>query len=101
MTALAKDPKQRFGTVSAFANALSQVSQADMTQPFVPSYATKPLSSSQGVAVTPPSEEPSLSEVSPVMPVAGVPWTVSTASISEQSTERGKVVSRRKVVAGL
>ncbi len=42
MTALAKDPKERFGTISAFANALSQVRQADMTRPFAPSYTSKP-----------------------------------------------------------
>ena len=124
MTALAKDPRERFGTVGALANALSQVRQANMTQPFVPSYTTKPLLSSStpvlaitssssrssvqaaSTALMTPTDGLSVSPVStPVTPVTvystGVPVTLDASPVSEPATERGRVVSRRTVLAGV
>ncbi len=47
MTALAKDPKQRFGSVQAFANALEQALQPSMPLPAAQPPATVPVSTHQ------------------------------------------------------
>jgi serine/threonine protein kinase len=52
MTALAKEPKQRFGSVQAFANALAQASQSE--QPFI----VKPQSQSSESSSQPASFRP-------------------------------------------
>lgn len=66
LTALAKDPKERFGSVQAFANALEQASQPDVTtfvKPIVPKIQvareekpSKPLGKSIATPPLPPTE---------------------------------------------
>jgi serine/threonine protein kinase len=47
MTTLAKDPKQRFGSVLAFATAFEQASQVEQPEPFVPVLETTATHQSQ------------------------------------------------------
>ncbi len=60
MTALSKDPHNRFTNVQAFANALEQASQPDIptfVKPIVPWVGdTKPLENSTGTPLLPPTE---------------------------------------------
>jgi serine/threonine protein kinase len=103
LTALAKDPHQRFASIRAFANALEQASQAEQERASAPTLLNMTL-----IPPAQPAEEPPLSlfssaptlpassdkEVEPSVPVASpsenapvsaapIPDTISTPSASE------------------
>jgi hypothetical protein len=67
--AMAKDPKQRFGDTSAFANALSQAANGQLLSSTV--YVPRPLSTTSGYGIItsqPPQMEP-LQQLRPIPPV--------------------------------
>jgi WD40 repeat protein len=95
MTALAKDPQQRFKNVRAFATALEQACLsaqdspiAQESQPLLPTVAAIPPSQHIWPAVAIPSE----SQISQ-------PGVMNTSPIELQRTERG--ISRRAALVGL
>lgn len=94
-TALAKDPKQRFSSVKAFATALEQASESvELSTLAPPSHSLQPT-----VAADPPTQH-----VWPTIPAASLsrppePAVISTPSIQGERTKPG--VSRRTVLAGL
>ena len=91
MTALAKDPKQRFGSVQAFATALEQASRVafGMTPPLGQSpqpteLVTPPRQTAFVTEVVPPSSQSSQPAV-PVIPSSQSPWSPSDASLPNES----------------
>jgi serine/threonine protein kinase/uncharacterized membrane protein len=68
MTALAKDPKQRFGNIRAFANALEQASRSSEATILAPGLASSPLASTpiEARESEPPPE--SIQAKKPVLP---------------------------------
>ena len=123
LTALAKDPKQRFGSVLAFANALEQASRSTMVSPlyvptgFTPSQqASRPTESI--TPFTPVLTESIMRPQQPVPPTqmsaASNPtsgpaalWTPMSQSAAQRTVSPPKLlpapgrVSRRVVVLGL
>ncbi len=79
MTALAKEPKQRFGSVQAFANALAQASQSE--QPFI----VKPRSQTPEPRTSSQSASPRPSEQIAQVPSFPTPQPIVASSLSEAS----------------
>lgn len=101
LTALAKDPLQRFATIQAFANALEQASrlteQNSFTVPVQPSHLIPPAEqSSQGTLPT-ILATPSTSETFPQMP-----WqqSATTSARTGEITPAGSPLSRRMLLGG-
>jgi len=100
MTALAKDPKQRFASVRAFATALEQANRLGPSQPPVsPRQATPPSEPLPlTVLATPPHLTPELTTEAP-------PLNLSAQRVDAVGTERQiqpiRRLSRRTVIAGL
>jgi len=94
-TALAKDPKQRFASVKAFATALEQASEP----PEIPTLAPSSQSIESTVASLPPGQRLSspVSVSSSSQPLQ--PGVISTPSAERELSKRG--VSRRTVLASL
>jgi eukaryotic-like serine/threonine-protein kinase len=61
MTALAKDPKQRFATVHAFANALEQASQSSQSRLFLSASNESSLASPRAIPAQPSQSPPAIS----------------------------------------
>ncbi len=83
MTALAKDPKQRFGSLRAFANAFEQACQAEApvavpTQFARPSGLTSQPLAAPSSALTPPQAAPSSAALTP--PVSHTPSSAQGTS---------------------
>jgi serine/threonine protein kinase len=78
LTALAKDPKERFGSVRAFANALEQANKAEPPILFAPTLITPPapppvpptFAPASALPLMPPASEPA--SVPPTMPLPTV-----------------------------
>ena len=89
MTALAKEPKQRFGSVQAFANALAQASQSE--QPFI----VKPRSQTPEPRTSSQSASPRSSEQIAQVPSFPTPQPIVASSLSEISANnnQGQVIS--------
>ena len=89
MTALAKEPKQRFGSVLAFANALAQASQSE--QPFI----VKPRSQTPEPQTSSQSASPRPSEQIAQVPSFPTPQPIVASSLSEASAynNQGQVIS--------
>ena len=79
MTALAKEPKQRFGSVQAFANALAQASQSE--QPFI----VKPRSQTPEPRTSSQSASPRPSEQIAQVPSFPTPQPIVASPLSEAS----------------
>ncbi len=100
MTALAKDPKQRFASIRAFATALEQASRLGPSQPPVsPRQVTSPSEPLPlTVLATPPHRTPELTTEAP-------PPNLSSQRVEAVGTERPiqpiRRLSRRTVIAGL
>ena len=86
MTALAKEPKQRFGSVQAFANALAQASQSE--QPFI----VKPRSQTPEPRTSSQSASPRPSEQIAQVSSFPTPQPVSLSGASAHNNE-GQVIS--------
>ena len=106
LTALAKDPKQRFGSVQAFARALEQASQgtlpAEQSRPADPAYARVPLALIATVPAVQPQQAVELSTnditVSDRLTPAStlVPQTPPAAQTADKPT-----LSRRTMLVGV
>ena len=90
MTALAKDPKQRFGSVLAFANAIEQASQVKQPEPELESVPVVPVSETTDTS----QSQQSAGMATPIIPfpqqviVGKVPAdTSSRQTVSEVSTD--------------
>ena len=84
MTALAKEPKQRFGSVQAFANALAQASQSE--QPFI----VKPRSQTPEPRTSSQSASPRPSEQIAQVPSFPTPQPIVASSLSEASANNNQ-----------
>jgi serine/threonine protein kinase len=97
MTALAKEPKQRFGSVQAFANALQQASQSEQPSMVKPrSEIPEPRTNSQSSSPRPPellAQTPSISTPQPQ------PIVVSSSSEISAYNSEGQVISDMQPVS--
>src|SRR6266566_4344524 len=96
MTALAKEPKQRFGSVQAFANALQQASQSEQPSMVKPrSEIPEPRTNSQSSSPRPPellAQTPSISTPQP-------PIVFSSSSEISAYNSEGQVISDMQPVS--
>jgi eukaryotic-like serine/threonine-protein kinase len=76
MTALAKDPKARFATIHAFANALGQAHLAEQALGSAPTILTTPNKPASTMQPVPEVAPASPSPAHPVAPEKGREWTV-------------------------
>ena len=98
LTALAKDPKQRFGSVQAFANALEQACQPMQGSPFI----LQGQSSSSTGSAMPPSRHIGSADVAVTSNKPTQPSIMPTVpSISQASTHRFSQPIVLLILAGL
>ena len=113
LTTLAKDPKQRFGSVRAFATALEQAAQMALLDPMVPPFGVLPgqplqppvvndLSgrSSQPIQVDLPLS-PSPQRDAPTIPPSQYPPFTGAVPSSDEPRPPRRGISRRTVAVGL
>jgi WD40 repeat protein len=101
MTALAKDPKQRFASIRAFATALEQASRLEPNRPPAPpKEVTAPIeSSSSTILATPPHR--TLEPTTQTPPPNLLSQEVASAHSKVQVPQLIRHPSRRTVIAGL
>jgi eukaryotic-like serine/threonine-protein kinase len=100
MMALAKDPRQRFATVQAFANALEQA--ASVTPPL--SYAgTSPYAPTAPIVFTPPPMPASVNEppqVQPQLPPQPLPTVLASPGIRPMPGQQPPVIPTSSASSG-
>ena len=80
MTALAKDPKSRFGSVHAFANALEQAWQREQAHGTAPTVLWTTL-----IPPAPPTRETPPSGLAPTLPASAPPTSPDVPSVSSSA----------------
>jgi serine/threonine protein kinase len=88
-TALAKDPKQRFGSVQAFANALEQASQAQLPTILAPQ--PNPQTSSfppTQAAIIPPMPQTQVAMAAPISQTGGDQVSVDRSTSEAKQTDQ-------------
>ena len=104
MTALAKDPHERFGRIEAFANALEQASQGGSVDRVSPDAATVPAGPAGRVSPDATTRPVSLHAQTTVaaLPLARTPRQMGQIMVPPQTPPLAKqpLTSRRRVLAG-